>query len=186
MPTHPLKYGQPAWNLDARLCVVLGAFSCSGSRVACRARPVRMIRHAQNSNFSSSLVFDSDQSVLLHVVLGVRFPAAGSRVAFRARPARMIRHAQNTSFGLGFNFLCNSDALLYVVSSLFLMTFSRGERCATISRDGPCESFDAHGDRVFEDQNSSFRSDGLETPCCTWFWAHILFERLGYDHQPAP
>ena len=37
--------------------------------------------------------------MLLHVVMGVRFPAAGSRVAFRARPVRMIRVIVSPRFG---------------------------------------------------------------------------------------
>ena len=75
MPRQPLRYDQPAWNLDARVCVVLGAvIIAAGSRLAFWARPVRMKRHTQNSDFSSSLVVAWDENVLLRVVLGVRFP----------------------------------------------------------------------------------------------------------------
>ena len=95
MTSQPLRYDQPAWNLDARIYVVPGVVvdPATGWRVAFRARQARMMRHAQNSIFSSLLVVAWNSNVLLRVVLGVRLPAAGSRVAFRARPVRMNLHA---------------------------------------------------------------------------------------------
>ena len=74
-----------------------------------------MIRHAQNSNLSSSLFVAWSANMLLRAVLGVRFPAAGSCVAFRARPARMIRHVQNSNFSSSLVVACTHNVLPRVV-----------------------------------------------------------------------
>ena len=68
-----------AWNQNELLREVLGAcFVRAGACVAVFARPVRLIRHAQNSNFVFLIsVGVLNPNVLLRVVLGVRFLASG-------------------------------------------------------------------------------------------------------------
>ena len=67
-----------ARNQSVLLRAVLGVrFLAAGSSVAFRARPARMIRHSQNSRFSSSLVVAWNSNVLLRVVPGRTVSCSG-------------------------------------------------------------------------------------------------------------